>query len=419
MGIPDRLRNSALIRRALFVFFLCAWISIICIDLAAFLNFTADSRIIVHNPVPGDTYPAKFKVAGFAWDKNSIDRGEDLLIEVFVTRVADGKSFRFEGARSASRIKANASLRLSSFNCQVGIPEEDAWGTWSVSARMTTYDNRVYETAQRKVYVDREARGKEFVFLSPEHIVTLVLVLILSVWVVLFFGKDRNIELRPFVGLAFLLILWINEIVYHAYWSATGAWSPSGTLMFHMCGFSLLIMPIAFLTKKARVRKYVAEAAYFWGLGGAVQALLTPDIGVHGFPEFRFFQFMIVHGIIVVNALFLVSAYNIKIGPKSFLRAVLLTNLCAGVSFILNPLFKLVPPFETANYFVVSYPPPEGSIIDLFVLWFGPSPNYFIGLELMGLAVFAVLCFPFVSFKGVISAFARLFFRKAREGGIE
>jgi uncharacterized membrane protein YwaF len=44
-------------------------------------------------------------------------------------------------------------------------------------------------------------------------------------------------------------------------------------------------------------------------------------------------------------------------------------------------------------------PPPDGSIIDFFVEIFGPSPWYIIGLEIMGLVVFALLCVPFIFIK--------------------
>jgi hypothetical integral membrane protein (TIGR02206 family) len=412
VGIPIYQWNSTLIRRVLFAFFVCAWLSIVAIDFITFLNFKADSRIIIHNPIAGYDYPPHFKVMGYAWDRDSIERGDDFKIEVAVTRVSDGKMIVFPGVRSASRIKGKTILNLSGFSCEVALPGSGAAERWRVSARMTTRDGRSFGTLPREINIGLGTQSREFRFLSVEHIITLGLVLFFAVCIVLFFGKKRNAEMRPYVGLLLVSILWINEIAYHIYWSAIGAWTPSGTLMFHMCGFSLMIMPIALLTRKMRLRKYLIE-------GGAVQALITPDIGVHGFPEFRFFQFMIVHGIIVINALFLVTAYDIRIGFKSFIRVVILTNLCVLFSFIINPVFKSIPPFEIANYFIVSYPPAEGSIIDLLALLFGPSPKYLIGLELMGLVLFAILCLPFSSPGGIRKSIQKLFIRKVPEDGAE
>ncbi|MGB2956822.1 MAG: hypothetical protein WBB64_12750 [Anaerolineales bacterium] len=33
----------------------------------------------------------------------------------------------------------------------------------------------------------------------------------------------------------------------------------------------------------------IFEFTYFMGISGALQALFTPDIGMYGFPHFRFF----------------------------------------------------------------------------------------------------------------------------------
>ena len=50
-----------------------------------------------------------------------------------------------------------------------------------------------------------------------------------------------------------------------------------------------------------------------------------------------------------------------------------------------------MPPYELGNYFVMGYPPPNGSIVDLFADIFGPAPRYLVGLELMGLTVFGLI----------------------------
>ncbi|GAB4481644.1 MAG: hypothetical protein OHK0031_03670 [Anaerolineales bacterium] len=33
----------------------------------------------------------------------------------------------------------------------------------------------------------------------------------------------------------------------------------------------------------------IYELLYFMGIGGALQALLTPDVGIYGFPHYRYF----------------------------------------------------------------------------------------------------------------------------------
>ena len=213
------------------------------------------------------------------------------------------------------------------------------------------------------------------------------------------FAKQRNRHLVLPASFLLVGILWINEIIYRIYWVSLGAWSPSNALMLQMCGLALLMIPFALFTWQPKLRRYLTEIIFFWGLGGSVQALLTPDIGSHGFPEFKFFAFFISHGFIVISALFLISAYNIRMRVSSYIRAVVITNGMVAASFLINHVLSYVPPFEPANYFAVGYPPPDGSVVDFFVEVFGPSPWYVIGLELMGLVVFALLCVPFVFMK--------------------
>jgi hypothetical protein len=63
--------------------------------------------------------------------------------------------------------------------------------------------------------------------------------------------------------------------------------------------------------------------------------------------------------------------------------------------FGINRLFPLFPPYELGNYFIMGYPPPTGSIIDVFASVFGPAPRYLVGLEIMGVVLLAVLAAPY------------------------
>jgi uncharacterized membrane protein YwaF len=47
------------------------------------------------------------------------------------------------------------------------------------------------------------------------------------------------------------------------------------------------------------------------------------------------------------------------------------------------------------NYFIMGYPPPTGSVIDVFAAMFGPAPWYLAGLTLMGIALLGVLYLPY------------------------
>ena len=87
-------------------------------------------------------------------------------------------------------------------------------------------------------------------------------------------------------------------------------------------------------------------------------------------------------------------AGRVTITLRSFLRALVFTNIVLIPMYGIDQLIGLIPPYDPGNYFVLGYPPPTGSIVDVFADIFGPSPRYVAGLELMGLAVFLVLYVP-------------------------
>ncbi len=377
------------------IFFSAAVISIFITDFILFLNFRAESRIILHCPVVNSSYPLQFEAAGLAWDKDSIEKGKDVEVNIILTRVSDGKRLTFGARRSTVYNGQTILFHLAAFSSDIILPETKKTEDWTVVARMTAGTGITNETAPRQIKIDPMTKNREFRFFSPPHITAIILIILCSVLIFLLFGKGRNKHLQPYFSFLLPFILCANEIFYHWYWSAIGAWNPPGSLMFHMCGLAILIIPFALFTRNEKTRQYLAELIYFWGLGAAVQAVLTPDIGLHGFPEIKYFTFFISHGLIILSSIFIIRIFSIRIGILSFIRVFIITNITVGLIFVINYLLKFVPPFEPGNYFFVSYQPPNGSVIDLFVQIFGPSPRYLIGLELMGAVIFGLLCLPF------------------------
>jgi uncharacterized membrane protein YwaF len=137
------------------------------------------------------------------------------------------------------------------------------------------------------------------------------------------------------------------------------------------------------------------EVLYFFGLGGALQALFSPDIGLHGFPELKYFSYFLSHGTIVLGMVYAAAVYRLQIGWKSVLRIAAITIASAIAAWGLNQVFALFPPYELGNYFAMGYPPPNGSIIDVFAAVFGPAPRYLAGLVLMGIGLIGIITVPY------------------------
>jgi hypothetical integral membrane protein (TIGR02206 family) len=188
--------------------------------------------------------------------------------------------------------------------------------------------------------------------------------------------------------------MWLNELAYQSYWMAVGGWSHSVSLMIQMCGLSILLIPVCLFLADSPRRVYLGDVLYFWGIGGALQAILTPDIGASGFPSYRYFSFFMSHGLIIVAVAALVASGAIRISLRSLARCALVSNIVIVPIYLIDRLLALIPPYAPGNYFAIGYPPPTGSPIDLLVQIFGPSPRYIIGLEILAILIFLILWLP-------------------------
>jgi hypothetical integral membrane protein (TIGR02206 family) len=84
------------------------------------------------------------------------------------------------------------------------------------------------------------------------------------------------------------LIVWMVgwEIAWQVWSYYDGSWSIQTHLPLHVCAlFSWLSMYML-----AAKSYSIYELAYFAGIGGAMQAIFTPDTGGLGFPHFRAYQ---------------------------------------------------------------------------------------------------------------------------------
>src|SRR5262249_9972601 len=61
-------------------------------------------------------------------------------------------------------------------------------------------------------------------------------------------------------------------------------------LPMQMCDWGMVVVSVAMWTGSQRW----FEVAYFWGIGGTLQAVLTPNLR-YGFPDWRFISFFRLH----------------------------------------------------------------------------------------------------------------------------
>jgi hypothetical integral membrane protein (TIGR02206 family) len=220
---------------------------------------------------------------------------------------------------------------------------------------------------------------------STEHIIAILSVLIFWIVALLLIKRyntktnnDDNSVLR--YTLAVLLVgSELSNTIWHI---AAGHFSITDSLPLQLCGLVIFTCAAMLLTKSF----FLFEFNYFAALGGALQAIITPDI-TRNFPNFEFFQLFTAHAFIIASVLYMI--FILKYFPtwKSALKAFILTNLYMCAMLIFNY-------FTGSNYMYVSRAPEFPSLIDVLIEIFGPHPRYIAGLELICALVYALLLVP-------------------------
>lgn len=220
--------------------------------------------------------------------------------------------------------------------------------------------------------------GAPFVSFGPAHLTALGIVG-LVVFSLFFIRKSANIKLRLSIryGLAGLLI--INQLARHIWFIYYDLWSIQWNLPLHLCSVFLWLSAYMLITKSYPI----FELAYFLGIVGALQALLTPDIGTYGFQHFYLIQFFISHGSIVTASAYMAivegytptwaSLKKVFIWVNSFLVIVTAVNLVID-----------------SNYLYSLYKPPVPTLLD----YLGPWPWYILAAEGVALVMFLLLYLP-------------------------
>jgi hypothetical integral membrane protein (TIGR02206 family) len=220
--------------------------------------------------------------------------------------------------------------------------------------------------------------GPAFELLGTAHIAALVILLLFNLYLLRF--RNANDRTKGAIRWLLALILIGNELAWH-YWNyAVGKWTIQTMLPLHLC--SLLVWTGAFMLMTKNYRVY--EFMYFMGIGGAIQALATPGIGIYGFPHFVFFQYFISHGLIITSAIFMTIVEKLRPTWRSILRVAIWMNIYVIIVYFINVAID-------SNYLLIMEKPATPSLLNLLPDW----PFYILYMELIGIVTCLLLYLPF------------------------
>jgi len=198
--------------------------------------------------------------------------------------------------------------------------------------------------------------------------------------------KSRNSI--PIINGFLAIILLSNEGIWIVLAVSLGFWDITWGLPLQLCDLAIFAICYSLFKKN----QWVWEIAYFWGLGGTLQALLTPDIQ-YTFPHYYFFKFFITHGCIVIAVIYLAAGCLRPIYRSSVWRVFVITNIYAFFIGIVNSLIG-------ANYLYLCRKPVQNSLLD----YLGPWPYYIFSLEFILAISLIVYYLPYYFFEKKIPA---------------
>ncbi len=153
----------------------------------------------------------------------------------------------------------------------------------------------------------------------------------------------------------------------------------SKDLPFQLSDWAVLVAVVALVT----LRPIAVEMAWFWGLAGAIWAVLTPDTS-RGFEHLNTWFFFVAHSGVIVAACYLVFGRRIVPRPGAAWRA-------ATFSVVVFLVAAIADITTGGNYMFLREPPARGSLLDFM----GPWPWYLLSAAVMALVVLVALEAPF------------------------
>jgi hypothetical integral membrane protein (TIGR02206 family) len=209
--------------------------------------------------------------------------------------------------------------------------------------------------------------------------VTVVLPFVLAALV----RRTGSQRLERVIVAALSAILILNYAAYLVYIRSHGVVNWLQMLPMQMCDWGMVVVIVAMWTGNQRW----FEVAYFWGIGGTLQAVLTPNLR-YGFPDWRFISFFTSHAGIIVGVVFLMLIRRYRPYPMSAVRAWLWSELYFVFTLLVDELTGF-------NYGFLLHKPEAFSILS-----FLSDSRLLYLLQLQGLALlfFVILYAPFALF---------------------
>ncbi len=221
-----------------------------------------------------------------------------------------------------------------------------------------------------------------FELFSTQHNTVLLLVAVISA--ALYFSRRylKKEKVNRILRNTFAFFILLQALSFQLWNITMREWSVLTSLPLHLCDVSVILS--AFMLLKKNYGAF--ELTYIWGLGGALQALLTPNLW-YPYPHFIFFLLFLSHGSIIIACLFMIFVEGFRPCSNTIKKVFIITNIYASIIALFNYI-------TGSNYLFLCQKPGLPSLID----YLGPWPWYILSLEFVLIFMSCLYCLPFIAY---------------------
>ena len=220
-----------------------------------------------------------------------------------------------------------------------------------------------------------------FVMFGNIHLLTILGVVLVSIFLPLSYkNKSANAKSLMSKLLAFTILAHVIISPYKDLYMLKNPYNWVEVIPLHMCDLSEIFLAWFLLGGK----KILYKCAFFWGLGGATMAILTPDIPYH---DLDYVFFMVGHGMIVIGILY----STVVLGNRPYTKDIFTVTMIT--LFILTPIVYIINLMlgEPANYWYLMQKPAGASLMDMF-----PEPPFhLIYTTPIAISIFCLIYLPY------------------------
>jgi hypothetical integral membrane protein (TIGR02206 family) len=223
--------------------------------------------------------------------------------------------------------------------------------------------------------------GTPFEIFGTVHLLTILSIVVVSIFLPKFYKNksDKQISLMTKV-VAVIIAAHVIISPYKDLYLLAEPYDWRETIPLHMCDLSEIFL-VWFLLGGPRL---LYTCAFFWGLGGATMAILTPDISHH---DLDYIFFMIGHGMIIVGIMYA----TVTLGNRPYAKDIITVSLITAL--VLLPIVYVINLIlgEPANFWYLIAKPEGASLMDVF-----PDPPYHLLVTTpLAIAVFYLIYMPY------------------------